>query len=287
LTGFNKYNIINQQNSTIIVKICQFEYHLLTTFERRFRLLNILREQPGIRVPDLARLLSVSEGTIRNDLNALADSGQLMRVWGGGVPVAEKSGRSPAYTARTRMNQSAKQAIARQAARLVSDGDSVLLDASTTVFQLAGFLQERHNLTVVTNGIEVGRELAHNPSNTVMLLGGILRPDGTAITTPSSEHFLKDLHIKIAFVSSSGFSLEAGLTEVDFHETQFKRAMIASAGQLVALIDSSKFGRVDLTPCARIEQVCHIFTDDQLSVDWIEKLNVAGIAFTICSETGA
>jgi DeoR/GlpR family transcriptional regulator of sugar metabolism len=256
----------------------------LTTFERRYRLLSILRDQPGIRVPDLARLLDVSEGTIRNDMNALSGSGQLMRVWGGAVPLEAVDEQVPAYAARTRMNQASKREIARAAAKLVSDGDSVLLDASTTVFSLAGFLQERRNLTVVTNGIEVGRELARNTSNVVVLLGGILRPDGTAVTQPATETLLKDMHIKTAFVSSSGFSLEAGLTEVDFHEALFKRAMIEAAGLLVALIDSSKFGRVDLTPFASVERVGRLFTDNQLSAEWAEKLNRAGIQYTLCGE---
>ena len=257
----------------------------MTTFERRFRLLNILRDQPGIRVPDLARLLDVSEGTIRNDMNALSDTGQLTRVWGGAVPVGgEKAATITAYTARARMNLSIKQVIARAAARLVSDGDSVLLDASTTVFYMADFLKERQNLTVVTNGIEVGRELAKNPTNMVMLLGGILRPDGTAITRPSNDVLLKELYIKTAFVSASGFSIEAGLTEVDFQEAQFKRAMIASASMVVALLDSSKFGKVDLTPFARIDQVGQIFTDTQAAPEWIEKLRRSGISYTLCDE---
>ena len=256
----------------------------MTTFERRYRLLNLLREQPGIRVPDIARLLDVSEGTIRNDLKAMAESGQLTRVWGGGIPVEEERGVSPAYTARARMNQSAKRCIARIASQLVEDGDSLLLDASTTVFHMAGFLQERQNLTIITNGIEAGRELARNPSNTIILLGGILRPDGTAITRPSNEYLLHDLHIKTAFMSSSGFSIESGLTEVDLNEAQFKRSMVASARKLVALIDSSKFGQVNLTSYARTNQVDHIFTDCDLPDEWKIKLENAGVAYTLCSE---
>lgn len=246
--------------------------------------MNILREQPGTRIPDLARLFEVSEGTIRNDLRALADSGQLTRVWGGGIPM-ERHGESPTFTAQARVNQNAKRSIARMAASLVMDGDSVLLDASTTVFQMAHFLQERRNLTVITNGIGVGRELARDPSNTVIMLGGILRPDGSAVTRPLEEHTLRDLHIKMAFMSSSGFSIEAGLTEVDLHEAQLKRTMIASAGQLVALIDSSKFGKVDLTSCARTEQISRIFTDSGLSITWREKLAGAGVAFTLCDDS--
>ena len=256
----------------------------MTTFERRFRLLNILRDQPGIRVPDLARLLAVSEGTIRNDMNALSEDGKLMRVWGGAVPLEAVVEQVPAYAARARMNEPAKNAIARAAARLVADGDSILLDASTTVFGMASYLQEHRNLTVITNGLEVGRELARNPTNVVVLLGGILRPDGTAVTRPVSESLIKDMHIKTAFVSSSGFSIEAGLTEVDFHEALFKRTMIEAAGFLVALIDSSKFGKIDLTPFARVERVGRLITDNHLSAQWAQKLTGVGIPYTLSGE---
>jgi len=150
---------------------------------------------------------------------------------------------------------------------------------------MAGFLQERDNLTVVTNGIEVGRELARNPTNTVILLGGILRPDGSAITRPSSEHLLHNLNIKTAFMSSSGFSMDTGLTEVDLSEAQFKRSMVAAAGKLIALIDSSKFGKVDLTSYASTQQIDHIFTDCQLSDQWKLRLEQAGVLFTLCGES--
>jgi DeoR/GlpR family transcriptional regulator of sugar metabolism len=248
--------------------------------------LNILREQPGIRVPDIAKQLLVSEGTIRNDMKALSSSGQLTRVWGGGIPAEEERTVSPAYTARARMNQGAKRCIARMAAQLVSDGDSLLLDASTTVFHMAYFLENKRNLTIITNGIEVGRELARNPSNTVVLFGGILRPDGTAIIRPSNERQISDLHIKTAFMSSSGFSIHVGLTEVDLNEAQFKRSMIGLAGKLVALIDSSKFGKVDLTSFARIDQVSHLFTDCSLPAEWVEKLNQTNTTFTVCNGNG-
>jgi ribose transport system substrate-binding protein len=233
-------------------------------------------------VPELSKELTVSEGTIRNDLKALADSGELTRVRGGAVVRDGYQGHSPAFSARAKIDAAAKQSIARWAADLIEDGDSILLDASTTVYHLAQFLRDRHNLTVITNGIEVGRELAENHSNTVILLGGVLRPDGTSITGSISEQFLKDLHVKTAFVSCSGFSVEAGLTEVDFLEVQLKSNMIASAGSVVALIDSSKFGKVDLTPFARTEQIQSLFTDLGLDAERMEQLQRAGVSVTLC-----
>lgn len=243
-----------------------------------------MREQPGIGVPDLARWAGVSEGTIRNDLRALNETGQLMRVRGGGVPIDDQPNHSPAFSARLMAHRRAKQSIARRAAKLVKDNDSLLLDSSTTVFSLACQLKDRRDLTVITNGIEAARELAKNPSNTVILLGGVLRVDGMSITVPMGEQFLENYHIKTAFVSCSGFTPESGLTEVDIYEAQIKRKMIASSGAVVALIDSSKFGRMDLTPFAATEQLAHIFTDETLSHEWVERLRGSGVNFSLCGE---
>jgi DeoR/GlpR family transcriptional regulator of sugar metabolism len=256
----------------------------LTTFERRQRILNFLREQPGIRVPDLARLAGVSEGTIRNDLRALDGSGQLMRVRGGGVPLDEQHNHSQTFATRAMTHRAAKQCIAHHSAALVQDNDSVLLDSSTTVYCLACQLKDRRDLTVITNGIEAARELAKNPTNTVILLGGVLRIDGTSISVPLGESFLDTYHIKTAFVSCSGFTPESGLTEVDIYEAQIKRKMIASSGAVIALIDSSKFGRMDLTPFAPTGQLAHIFTDSNLSPEWVEQLQRSQVPYTLCGE---
>jgi DeoR/GlpR family transcriptional regulator of sugar metabolism len=256
----------------------------LTTFERRQRILTFLREQPGIRVPDLARLASVSEGTIRNDLRALDGSGLLMRVRGGGVPLDEQPNHSLTFATRALAHRAAKLCIARRATALVHDNDSVLLDSSTTVYYLACQLKDRRDLTVITNGIEAARELARNPSNTVILLGGVLRVDGMSITVPMGESYLDTYHIKTAFVSCSGFTPESGLTEVDIYEAQIKRRMIANSGSVVALIDSSKFGRMDLTPFAPTGQLAHIYTDVGLSHEWAEQLEHNNVPFILCGE---
>jgi len=256
----------------------------LTTFERQQRLLDIIRKQPGIRVPEIARTLDVSEGTIRNDLRALSKAGQLTRVRGGAIADGQRLS-SPAFTARARVSEEAKRRIARWAAELVEDGDTLLFDASTTVYYLAEFLKDRRNLTVVTNGIEIARSLAQNPSNNVILLGGLMRADGTSVSGTLSHKLLEDLYIKTAILSCTGITLEAGLMEVDLDEAQLKRKMIQVAGLVVALIDSSKFGRIDLTPFARLDQITHLFTDSALDAAWVQQLRQAPLALTVCSDT--
>jgi DeoR/GlpR family transcriptional regulator of sugar metabolism len=136
----------------------------LIAFERRQRLLGIMRKDPGLRVPEIARLLGVSPGTVRNDLNILADEKQIIRVHGGGVVVADGGQpRSSAFALRANVNAAAKQLIGRRAAELVDDGDALLLDASSTVYHMARYLRDRRELRVVTNGIEVARRWPRTP----------------------------------------------------------------------------------------------------------------------------
>ncbi len=254
----------------------------MITYERRQYLLDILRKQPGLRVPELAAALDVSEGTVRNDLNALEQQGLLKRVHGGAVLSQQDQFQNNSFLRRYQQNAAAKFAIAREAAALVSDGDSILLDASSTAYYFAQALSARQRLRVMTNGFEVARGLAGNTTNTVILIGGIVNNGASSVTGLLSEHIIEELHIHKAFLSCSGFSLEAGMTEVHLAEAQLKRKVIESSQELFALVDSSKFGKEDLTSFARPEKIRHLFTDQHLSADWADRLRHAGIPFTIC-----
>ena len=146
----------------------------MTSYSRRESLLELLRKQPGMRVRELASALGVSEGTVRNDLNAIKEQGRLMRVHGGAVLIEQNQFRDNSFLRRFHQNTAAKLAIAREAAMLIEDGDSILLDASSTVYYLGCALSARQKLRVMTNGFEVARELAQNSSNTVILIGGVV-----------------------------------------------------------------------------------------------------------------
>ena len=259
----------------------------MTTYERRQSLLDILRKQPGLRVLELAKALAVSEGTVRNDLNALEQQGVLTRVHGGAVLNQQSQFQNDSFLRRYKQNAAAKLAIAREAAVLVNDGDSILLDASSTVYYLAKALVERRHLRVMTNGFEVARELAQNSTNTVILIGGVVNNESSSVTGLLSEKIIEELHIQKAFLSCSGFSLERGMTEVLLAEAQIKRKAMESSRQLFALVDSSKFGNEDLTSFAHPEKINRLFTDQCLSSEWAERLEQAGIPFTICEEEAA
>ena len=254
----------------------------MITYGRRQSLLDLLRKQPGMRVPELALALDVSEGTIRNDLTALEQQGLLRRVHGGAVLSQQDQFQNSSFIKRYQQNADAKLAIAQAAANLVVDGDSILLDASTTAYYFAQALSDRRRLRVMTNGFEAARELAQNTTNTVILIGGIVNTESSSVTGLLSEHIIEEIHIQKAFLSCSGFSLDIGMTEVHLAEAQLKRKVIESSQELFALVDSTKFGKEDLTSFARPEKIRRLFTDQHLSPEWAERLNRAGIDFMIC-----
>ncbi|MCP4165245.1 MAG: substrate-binding domain-containing protein [Chloroflexi bacterium] len=254
---------------------------------RHQQILNFLAEQPALKVSDLATLLDVSEGTIRNDLRALEQMGRVSRTWGGAVLAEQQQFISPWFAERSRLNHEAKQWIARRAADMVHDGASILLDASTTVFHLVPYLRDCRNVTIVTDGIETGMALARQTDHRVIMLGGELNAERALVGGALGEKMLEYLHIQIAFVSAAGFSLEAGLTEEDVQAAELKRHMINSASQVVALLDSSKFGGVSLCPFATVQQVTHVVTDHRLSKRWIDQLQDLDVPFTVCDENSA
>jgi DeoR/GlpR family transcriptional regulator of sugar metabolism len=254
----------------------------MTSYERRKTLMELLRKQPGLRIPEIARALGISDGTVRNDLNALQEEGRLTRFHGGAVLIEQRNLNNTSFASRHREHTAEKEIIARAASELVHDGDSILLDASSTIYCLALALETRQRLRVVTNGLDVARLLAKNPTNTVILIGGILNPDGSSVTGLFSEQVVQELHIQKAFVSCSGFSIECGLTEVHLEEAQLKRKAIETAQQVYALLDSSKLGKEDLTPFARPEQICCLYTDGNVTPEWKERIEQAGITLTIC-----
>lgn len=255
----------------------------MTAHERRQSILDSLRRSPGIRVVELAAAYDVSQGTIRNDLDALEEEGRLERVHGGAVLVESKELNNTSFTDRHKENIQQKQMIGRCAAQSIQDGESILLDASSTAYYLGLALESKSRLRVVTNGLDVGRLMAKNSTNTVILIGGILNADGSSVTGLFSEMLIEELRIQKAFVSCSGFSLDRGMTEVHLQEALLKRKVIESANEVIALVDSSKFGKEDLTPFASIQDVHQLLTDDGISSRWIDKLEQAGVKTIICS----
>ena len=240
----------------------------ISLHDRQQEIIKILRRDSSAKVSDLSKSLGVSQVTIRSDLDGLEEEGYIERVRGGAVLKDGYQILSPTLAERAKVNEPAKYRIARRAAEMVQDGDLILLDDSTTALYMVPHLRKRKNLTIVTNGVEtalaLGQEKSGETLHTAILLGGVLHNSGASVVGPIGEANLRNLRIKKAFLSCTGFSLELGMTHHDLQEAHIKRQMIASTEQVIALVDASKFGKTDLTPFASLENITHLVTDEDL-----------------------
>lgn len=230
----------------------------LLPLQRQEEIFRILATRGFASVAELAGEIAVSDMTVRRDLDALADQGLVQRVFGG-ARVRDQSASEALYTERLERDRAGKEAIARCAATLVRDGDSVALDASTTAVYLARELRERP-VTVVTNSLLVARELAAG-SGTLIVLGGTYRPLARSLVGPMTARDLSDLHVDRVFFSGKGVDAVAGVTDSHLEEVAVKRALIKGAAHVVVIADHSKFGRVALHRVARIDHIDTLVTD--------------------------
>jgi ribose transport system substrate-binding protein len=255
----------------------------MNTQARRKTIEEILHAEGFCSVASLARQLNVSEVTIRNDLSALEDEQKVTRIHGGAILTTERT-RAESFEERSAINQGKKLWIARRAAELVENYDTIILDASTTTFYMANYLKKHHGLTVITNGIEVAFRLAENRSNKVVLTGGLLRPESASLAGQFGNGVLGGVHANKAFLSCTGWSPSFDLMDDDLFEAQLKKEMVDAAESFILLVDSSKFEKQGVSAFAPINRVSMVITDDQVSPAHLAQLRQIGVQVSICSE---
>lgn len=226
--------------------------------ERQERIRKLLTRERYVSVRDLADQEDVSDMTIRRDLEALAERGHVRRVFGG-AHVPEATAVEQVYIDRMHQNREAKEAIAERAVQEISDGDTVALDGSTTSVYLARCLAGR-DVVVVTTSLLVAQELV-DADMEVVLPGGVLRSRTLCLVGPVAERNLSDFHVDTVFFSTGGLHPTHGLTDTHDLEAAVKRSMFEIGGRLVALIDSSKFGRKALHPLTPLERIDMLVTE--------------------------
>ncbi|MCS7038184.1 MAG: substrate-binding domain-containing protein [Anaerolineae bacterium] len=241
-------------------------------YKRRQAILTLLEQMGEASIEDLAARLEVSENTIRNDLKAMEAEGKLRRVRGGAVPgdghrIPGSMAPPKAFNTRLQAQVEEKKRIGAWAAGLVQDGDAIVLDASTTVYYMATFLQERRHLTVVTNGLYTALLLAQNPTNKVILAANEVRAGGLTVVGRINPDLLNHFYASKCFISAAGFTPDQGLTEIAVDEATSKAEMIKLAREVIALVDHTKFGKIATYRFAEPNQIDRLVTDSGLDRD--------------------
>lgn len=230
--------------------------------ERRNKLIALLGEKTSISVQEAASYFGVAEETIRRDLSALEEQRLLVRTHGGAVLSSSKPEIS--YEMRKRINISGKDSIGKEAAEFVSDGDTIMLDASTSAFFLARHIKDKKGITVITNAENVIRELSETEAVEVISTGGVLRRKSMSYVGRIAEESLRNYRANKLFFSCMGFSLQNGLTDSNGQESDMKKIMIACSQTICLLCDHTKLDRVGYASTAQPQDIDMLITDQPL-----------------------
>jgi DeoR family transcriptional regulator, fructose operon transcriptional repressor len=258
----------------------------MTTEQRRGKIIELLEQRGSVLVEALSSQFAVSLVTIRKDLSELEGRGLLHRTHGGAT-WAHRSLFNPSFREKVYLQQAEKQAIARAALSLIEEGDSLILDAGSTTQTLARAMKKRfRNLFVVTNSTPIALELSETGWE-ILLLGGQVRHHSMALIGPATVRALETYHVDKAFMCATGVSVRHGYTTPNDLEAQTKRAMIAAAETVIALVDSSKLGRTTLSCFAQGTEIQHLITDWNTDPEQLEAFQQQKIVVTVAEANGA
>jgi DeoR family fructose operon transcriptional repressor len=252
--------------------------------ERRMRIVELVNSRKTITVPELVNMIKASPASIRRDLVWLDAQGLITRTYGGAVArnhVQETLRQSsPPYRQRSHEYVEEKRAISRQAAELVGDGETLIIDAGSTSVFLIPLLAQKRDLIIITNSLDIEYALVPiveaNPTMKVVSTGGMLYPRSRAFIGMTAEQALSQYYVDTTFLCVRGISLDHGLTVPVLEELAVKRQMIKSAQQVVVLADHTKFGRTLAGLIAPIQAADLIITDDRLPAEVADQFAAAG-----------
>jgi DeoR/GlpR family transcriptional regulator of sugar metabolism len=227
---------------------------------RRSELVRLVRARGQITVADIAALFDVSADTIRRDLDFLADQGLLKRTHGGAVASDSLVGTDTPFALRINARKEAKARIARAAAGLIADRETLLVNGGSTTLAFAAELGGRSGLTVVTNNLSLPGALPRQAIRDVYLLGGLARLEAQVTLGAVGFAGTGSISADTAVIGVGGLS-RAGIFTSMLAEAEMIAAMLAACHRVIVLADASKFGRPAFAQIAPLSQVHVLVTD--------------------------
>jgi DeoR family fructose operon transcriptional repressor len=232
--------------------------------QRRETILAELYKNKEVTASTLADQLSVSEATIRRDLHALHEDGQLELNYGGAtLPIKGDY----SFRAKALRNVEAKRLIGQLAADLIDNGDQLFVDSGTTCFEMTPSLKTKRGLSVIVNSARLALEL-DTPTLDVILLGGHYRPDRMDTVGPLAMAALDQLRGYVAFIGADGLSMDFGLTAGDVESAYIFRQAITNARETILLADHSKFRAPSLCKIVDWSPISRVVTDRPVDESW-------------------
>lgn len=229
--------------------------------ERQDIILGMLKDKKYCTVSAISKKLYVAPITVRRDLAEMEAEGFIKRCHGGAA-LQDYQNREVPFELRSRENYAVKSEIGKKAAELLHDGDTVFLDASSTVLHVTEHMHSEQNLTVITNSIKVLEKLKGKQIR-CYLTGGMLLENSHALVGNIAEETITSLYADICFFSSQGITEEGIITDYSEAETRLRKQMIKNAKKSVFLFDHSKMGKKFLFKVCELQELFAVITDEK------------------------
>ena len=248
--------------------------------KRQAHIVEVLIKEEAMSVSELAELLDVSSVTIRKDLNELEQAGKLYRSHGK-ARIINPFTLNRSVSEKEKMAPEQKDAIGREAAKLIDRDDSIIIASGTTVHALARNIKPIHRLTVVTASLQVSVILSQDESNDIIQLGGMLRHSSLSVVGQYSKSILENCSFSKLFIGVDGIDFNYGFTTTDMREAELNQQMMRAAQKVIVLADSTKFGRRGFAKIGNIEDIDMVITDSGVNPNVVKQIKEHGIEVVI------
>lgn len=239
----------------------------MLAIERRRQIVTKLTADGKVIVSELAKAYGVTEETIRRDLDKLEQDGLASKTYGGAVSKHSSALDLP-YNIREGVNVSEKQNIADKVAALISDGERLMIDSSSTALYIVKKLKEKKNLTIITNSVKILLEIADKSDWTVLSTGGMLKKGGLSLMGSSAEKMVNSYHVDTTIFSCKGVDTGLGVMDSNESDSLIKQAMTSSADRCILALDEEKFDKKSFVKVCDLINVDILVTNSAPSEKW-------------------
>lgn len=246
--------------------------------ERWQRILKMVRERNVVRVTALMEELNASSATLRRDLVKLEEMGQLKRVHGGAeaIEAAQQSHLATrSFGISQTLNAERKRAVAKTAAEMCNEGDSIIINAGSTTWFMAEFLREKR-MQVLTNSIPIATEMIATSNNRIVLPGGEVFREQGIILSPFDEDAIQHFTASKMFMSCYSIS-QMGIIEGDPLIARAEAKLLSRAEQLIVIADYSKFEPRGSMAVCQLSRVHTLITDDGAPPHILDQIRSKGV----------
>ncbi len=235
--------------------------------ERQNIIFSILTEKPKVTVKELSDRLLVSEVTIRKDLSQMENDGIIKRIHGGAAQISSES-----IEKRMLIRYNEKLKLAKEAVKLMKDGETILIEAGSTNSVFARELAEHREVNIITNSLYIAGLMKSYQNVQVTVLGGNLQNDAQAMVGPLAKLALSQLCVSKAFIGMSGFTESLGFTCTDFLRAEIGREMSLRAQEVIVIAEAAKFDQIGMTSIVELDKVSTVITEKEIAEDKLKVL---------------